>query len=61
MDVNVLVDEMTNLASDLDGMPKGPRRSDLVALLAEKRAALRDWKRTGGFEPRMGWTYALAL
>lgn len=61
MDPNETVDDMINIISTLDGMRKGTARTDLLRELGHLRKDLRGWKARGGFEPRIGWTAALAL
>lgn len=61
MDPDALVDDMINIVSDLDGMPKGATRTRLLQELDYKRADLYAWKQKGGFAPKIGWAAALAL
>ena len=61
MDPDKLVDEMINIVSELDGMPKGPERTALLLELSFKRHDLKVWRDNYGFEPKMGWRFALSL
>ena len=61
MDPNALVEQMLRIKRDLSKETKGAARRALVNDLAMCRQDLRDWKYKGGFEPRVGWPYAMRL
>lgn len=62
MDPDATVADLVSLRADLakakgDAWLTGQIRADI----RDRRAALREWRRKGGFAPRIGWRAALAL